>query len=188
MKKKVLIPVILIAAIFIFSFTTVSLTKTYEENSVIAWWLNASKNTSYEKGQFNNLQEDYEAVVKYLITTVIADNPDTNHICLGLNGYGIGDISLIIYSLDGILDDLMDLNISDEIAQSLTNIKMSFLDMGYQIDAIRIENGIISFTSIDGVYSLTYEIDKKSDFKKIQSKEPYSDSEELDGKWKHTIS
>lgn len=186
MNKKVLIPVILVVSFFIFSFTAVSLTKTYEENSIIAWWLNASKDTSYEKGQFNSLQDDYDAVVKYLITTVIADHPDEEYICLGLEGSSIEDV--LLYIITDTLEDNIYMKLSNEIAQSLVNINDSFINMGYSIDAIRIKSGIISFTSIDGVYSLTYEIDKKTDFKKIRGKEPYSDSENLKGKWKHSIS
>jgi len=154
-----------------------------EKIFIIGTWVFAEKSTGLEKGYFNQIKDDYEDVVKYLITSVMAEYPDEEYICLGFEGTNVNDIEL--YIITDALENNIFLKFDDEIAQSLVNINDSFIKMGYSIDAIRIENGVISFTSIDGVYSLTYTLDEDFDYAKIKSKQPYGETEELQGKWRH---
>ncbi len=150
---------------------------------IVVTWTITEKSTGFEKGYFNQVKDDYEDVVKYLITSVVAEYPDEEYICLGFEGTNVNDIEL--YIITDALENNIFLKFDDEIAQSLANINDSFIKMGYSIDAIRIKNGVISFTTIDGVYSLTYTLDEDSDYAKIQSKQSYGETEELQGKWRH---
>lgn len=57
-------------------------------------------------------------------------------------------------------DNGRNLNLPKNVYDALRQIKDSFIDMGYSLDAIRIKDGKIRFDVIDGRYSLVYVIDK----------------------------
>ena len=188
MKKK-WIAVLSAAVILIGSVVALSFTKL--PDTVL--WLIASHNTASEKEQFLELKDDYEAVVRYLMTDVMEKYPEQEYICLGVNR------NQIIYS-DGVrrkekilvsivtdaLEENIYLNPSKEITESFDRIDTSFMQMGYSLDAIRIRDGKISFDVIDGRYSLVYKL-SKSELEKVRNNR-FCETDGLIGKWRHLLS
>ena len=128
-------------------------------------WFNSSLDITEENTELDNNFDSYNIIIKYLIT-LIENYPERDHICLGVDGGSKESIVLSDTSDDGGV-----LNITEEVSQALYDIDESFSKLGYIFDAIRIKNGIISFDTIDGVYSLIYKIDDNADVKKEYEKE-----------------
>lgn len=157
-------------------------------------WLIASRNTASEKEQFSRLEDDYEAVVRYLIADVMQKYPEEEYICLGVNS------NQYVYAEDGTRhqeklvvsivtdadEDNIDLKPGEKIMQSFDRINTSFMQMDYSLDAIRIRDGKISFDVIDGRYSLVYKL-SKSELEKVRNNR-FRQTDELTGKWRHKLS
>lgn len=112
-----------------------------------------TSDTKDANGELNNNSENYNIIIKYIIS-IVNNNPEREHICLGVDGYNKEDIILWDAADDGEI-----LNITDDVSYALSHIKQSFSKMGYQFDAIRVESGRILFDTIDGQYALIYNID-----------------------------
>lgn len=189
MKKKW---VAALSAVVILIGSVVALSYTRFPDTVL--WLIASRNTASEKEQFSRLEDDYEAVVRYLIADVMQKYPEEEYICLGV------DSNQYVYAEDGtrhkekilvsIVTDTLEENIylnpGKEITESFDRITSSFMKMGYSLNAIRIRDGKISFDVIDGQYSLVYVL-SKNELEKIQNNS-FCDTDELTGKWQHLLS
>lgn len=193
-KKKTLIVVVAIVAIFISTVSILSSAIHLENNGIsnykqilsemindktfskkdrdemkelldIPQFFNNSLNIDDENMELNSNWESYNTVIKYLIT-LIEDNPDREYISLGVDRHSKENIILWDATDDGNI-----LDITEEVSQALSDIEQSFSKLDYFFDAIRIENGIISFDTIDGQYSLIYKIDNNVDLDKEYEKE-----------------
>ena len=187
MKKK-WISGISVAVILIVSVIAVYFTKL--PDTVL--WLIGTRNLTSEKEQFRQLEADYEAVVKYLITDVIEKYPDEEYICLGVDSnqiiYSDGaphKEKLIVYIVTDVGEENIYLKPGERILKSFERIKSSFMQMDYSLNAIRIRDGKISFDVIDGRYSLVYEL-SKNELGKIQSN-GFLETDGLTGKWRHKL-
>ncbi|MDD6528105.1 MAG: hypothetical protein PUF31_09950 [Oscillospiraceae bacterium] len=189
MKKK-WIAVLLVAVILIGSVVALYFSKL--PDTVL--WLIASRNTASEKEQFSRLEDDYEAVVRYLMADVMQKYPEEEYICLGV------DSNQYVYAEDGTRhkeklvvsivtdadEDNIDLKPGEKIMQSFDRINTSFMQMDYSLDAIRIRDGKISFDVIDGRYSLVYEL-SRSELEKVRNNS-FRQTNGLTGKWRHQLS
>ncbi|MGN1443227.1 MAG: hypothetical protein ACI4XE_05180 [Acutalibacteraceae bacterium] len=189
MKKK-WIAVLSVAVMLIGSIVALYFTKL--PDTVL--WLIASRNTASEKEQFRQLQDDYEAVVRYLMADVMQKYPEEEYICLGVdsNQYVYAEDGtphkekIIVYIVTDALEENIYLKPGEKLTESFDRIKPSFMQMGYSLDAIRIRDGKISFDVIDGRYSLVYVL-SKSELEKIRNNR-FRQTDELTGKWRHKLS
>lgn len=189
MKKKWIavlsVAVVLIGSVVAFSFTTLP-------DTVL--WLIASRNTASEKEQFHQLEDDYEAVVRYLMADVMQKYPEREYICLGVdsNQYVYAEDGtrhkekLIVYIVTDVGEENSYLKPGEKIMKSLDRIHSSFMQMGYSLTAIRIRDGKISFDVIDGQYSLVYEL-SRSELEKVRNNS-FCETDGLTGKWRHQLS
>ena len=144
---------------------------------------NALRKADRQDESLKNHIDSYNTVVKYL-QTVIEENSMESYICLGIDGLTKEDIMLSFATKDG---ELLEMN--EEVANSLAIIKEAFSDLGYQLDAIRIKDGYISFDTIDGQYSLVYALDETANANRIRQGESntYIQKASVDH-WYHKIS
>lgn len=189
MKKK-WICVLIAALILAGSVAAVSFTKL--PDTVL--WMIGTRNLTSEKEQFRQLKDDYEAVVKYLMTDVMQKYPEEEYICLGVdsNQYVYAEDGtrhkekLTVYIVTDVNEENIDLKPGEKITESFDRIKTSFMQMDYSLNAIRIRDGKISFDVIDGRYSLVYLL-SKSELEKIRNNS-FDPTDELTGKWRHKLS
>ena len=189
MKKK-WIAVLSVAVILIGSVVALYFTKL--PNTVL--WMIASRNTASEKEQFSRLEDDYEAVVRYLIADVMQKYPEEEYICLGVdsNQYVYAEDGtrhkekLIVYIVTDADEDNIYLKPGEKILQSFDRIKSSFMQMDYSLTAIRIRDGKIAFDVIDGRYSLVYELSRR-ELEKVRNNS-FCETDGLNGKWRHRLS
>lgn len=104
--------------------------------------------------------EAYNTIVDLLIK-VIDDHPEKERMVLSFN---INEDETKLWIIG---EENGQLNIAYETAQALQDIKASFDNQGYYLDAIRVQKGTISFDTIDGQYSLIYKLDEDTELNDV---------------------
>lgn len=152
--KKV-ISIILTVVIIITSITVAAMFSSVQ-NPILdgvrfAIFFVASSRTDIEKKSFKENYDSYNTVVEYL-QTVIDEHPEESSFCFVIHGSAKENIELVKINL---MKDNEIFEISEEVAEALAVIDKAFSKMGYDLDAIVIKNGCISFNTIDR-YCLVY--------------------------------
>lgn len=143
---------------------------------------NSSNETNIADSSLKSNIDSYNIVTNYLIT-VIEENSTDDYICLGIDGYTKEDISLSFASRNGEI-----LEINEDVANALSIIKSAFSDMGYKLDTIRIEDGCISFDTIDGQYSLVLTLNETTNINSISEEDTDVSIKKAQDNWYHKFS
>lgn len=143
---------------------------------------NSSNETNIADSSLKSNIDSYNIVIKYLVA-IIEDNSTDDYICLGIDGYTKEDIVLSFASRNG-----ETLEINEDVANALSMIKSAFSDMGYKLDAIRIKEGLISFDTIDGQYSLLFALEETANTNNIATEDTNVSIKKAQDNWYHKMS